>query len=970
MADYETNKKINQLDEAVVTDDSYFPIGDTDGKLKQAKRTELGLASESSLNNHTGNKDNPHEVTKEQVGLGNVDNTSDQNKPISDDTQEALDLKADLENGKVPTSQLPSYVDEVVEVATFTALPETGDSGKIYVTIDTNKTYRWGGTVYVEITGSITLGETAQTAYRGDRGKTAYDHSQETGNPHDTEIEDITDLEERLENAETQADYRSKISGSDSTPDYLIFKLKAGDGIELDVGEGIDDIPITDYVAGYDFTENLNDRIGINNGQFQHDIYNVGSNSAVIEEGLVMQGNISTGLNHRAGTDAIEFGRSTGDYRKIGQSFICPSDYELFSILWFRFASSIGTIGSTQVKISICSDNAGAPSTVLISKSGVPSTFTTIKDYFWTFTQTALTGGAKYWLTWESVTPSDANHFRLYYDASGTYGELKQFNGTSWVTVAGTLYFELMSQDAVELNNNISLSPLSFSVFWRMKTTNGLVQNLFSAGKEGSSGYISFRGNGDTFAQGSQGYNEIIFESRTNNEDNIYLSTGIIINDGVEHSYGLSSDSTGFYLYVDGRLADSGAPLSDTALQIFRYIGIMGRSPNASYGFPFEGTLRDVIFFNKPLTAPQFLTLSEGESLTYQTMIINSTEPQWNTEKSGYFKKNTDTLDSISAGATNKHLTATLKSNYDSAYSHISNKSNPHEVSKSQIGLSDVDNTSDADKPISEATQSALDDKLETESDPVFTSSDFGNKSVVTEIGSPASNDNIPTEKAVKDALTSVLIYKGTWNATTNIPIISDITGVSGWFYIVSVAGTQNLGSGSISFDIGDWVIHNGTKWEKTSNAGAISTDAPADGKTYGRKDSNWSEVTATQYGYISFIVGNGIDLIVNNTRGYAPQIPYAGTIVGWSITEVSEIPISSSIAVDIWKDTTGNYPPTVADSIAGTEKPLLSNQTNNKNDTIASWTKTIAVGDCIGFNIDSNTNAKKILVLIKILKS
>lgn len=86
--------------------------------------------------------------------------------------------KADLVDGKVPTSQLPAFVDDVLEYANLAAFPTAGESGKIYVAQDTNKTYRWSGSAYVEISSSIALGETAATAYRGDRGATAYTHSQ------------------------------------------------------------------------------------------------------------------------------------------------------------------------------------------------------------------------------------------------------------------------------------------------------------------------------------------------------------------------------------------------------------------------------------------------------------------------------------------------------------------------------------------------------------------------------------------------------------------------------------------------------------------------------------------------------------------------------------------------------------------------------------------------------------------------
>lgn len=153
-------------------------------------------------------------ITKENVGLGNVDNTSDANKPVSTAQKAALDLKEDKANlkalaykdslsnadvglgnvtndaqvkrsemgaangvatldsdGKVPSSQLPSYVDDVLEAETLSAFPTTGESGKIYVAKDTNKTYRWSGTTYVEISESLAIGETASTAYAGDKGK-------------------------------------------------------------------------------------------------------------------------------------------------------------------------------------------------------------------------------------------------------------------------------------------------------------------------------------------------------------------------------------------------------------------------------------------------------------------------------------------------------------------------------------------------------------------------------------------------------------------------------------------------------------------------------------------------------------------------------------------------------------------------------------------------------------------------------
>lgn len=88
-------------------------------------------------------------------------------------------------SGLVPSSQLPSYVDDVLEFENLASFPETGKDGVIYIAKDTNLTYRWSGSQYVEISPSLALGTTSSTAFRGDYGQIAYNHSQITdGNPH------------------------------------------------------------------------------------------------------------------------------------------------------------------------------------------------------------------------------------------------------------------------------------------------------------------------------------------------------------------------------------------------------------------------------------------------------------------------------------------------------------------------------------------------------------------------------------------------------------------------------------------------------------------------------------------------------------------------------------------------------------------------------------------------------------------
>lgn len=120
------------------------------------------------------------------------------------------------EAGKIPESQLPSYVDDVVEAASESALPAAGESGKIYVATDTNLTYRWSGTGYVEISPSIALGETASTAYAGDKGKTVTDalaaHKADTSNPHS-----VTKIQVGLSNVDNTSDANKPVSNAQAT---------------------------------------------------------------------------------------------------------------------------------------------------------------------------------------------------------------------------------------------------------------------------------------------------------------------------------------------------------------------------------------------------------------------------------------------------------------------------------------------------------------------------------------------------------------------------------------------------------------------------------------------------------------------------------------------------------------------------------------------------------------------------------
>jgi hypothetical protein len=123
-------------------------------------------------------------------------------------------------NGKIPSAQLPSFVDDVLEFESQSNFPTTGESGKIYIAIDTGKTYRWSGSVYTVISETIALGETSTTAYRGDYGKIAYTHSQSAHAPSDATKNDTdANLKNRANHTGTQlastiSDFANTVRGT------------------------------------------------------------------------------------------------------------------------------------------------------------------------------------------------------------------------------------------------------------------------------------------------------------------------------------------------------------------------------------------------------------------------------------------------------------------------------------------------------------------------------------------------------------------------------------------------------------------------------------------------------------------------------------------------------------------------------------------------------------------------------------
>lgn len=155
-ADSNINNRIDDLDDKIDKE-----IADREAEIDRIENKFDGV---------TGKLEDALQKEIEDRKAGDTTITNSLNAFISTKGQPGGLAELDS-TGKVPAAQLPSYVDDVLEFSTKAQFPQTGETGKIYVAKDTNLTYRWTGTQYLEISQSLALGETPSTAYPGDKGK-------------------------------------------------------------------------------------------------------------------------------------------------------------------------------------------------------------------------------------------------------------------------------------------------------------------------------------------------------------------------------------------------------------------------------------------------------------------------------------------------------------------------------------------------------------------------------------------------------------------------------------------------------------------------------------------------------------------------------------------------------------------------------------------------------------------------------
>jgi hypothetical protein len=154
------------------------------------------------------------------------------------------------------------------------------------------------------------------------------------------------------------------------------------------------------------------------------------------------------------------------------------------------------------------------------------------------------------------------------------------------------------------------------------------------------------------------------------------------------------------------------------------------------------------------------------------------------------------------------------------------------------------------------------------------------------------------------------------------------------------------------------------------SSAGAAATSATNSATSASAAAASASAAAASNaslpVAYLNVIIDGGGSAITTGIKGFY-QVPFACTVTGWDIVADQ----TGSIVIDIWKDSYANFPPTVADTVAGSEKPTLSSAVKNQDTSLTSWTDTSwTQGEWLGFNVDSAATVTRVTLTIRVTRS
>lgn len=158
------------------------------------------------------------------------------------------------------------------------------------------------------------------------------------------------------------------------------------------------------------------------------------------------------------------------------------------------------------------------------------------------------------------------------------------------------------------------------------------------------------------------------------------------------------------------------------------------------------------------------------------------------------------------------------------------------------------------------------------------------------------------------------------------------------------------------SLTLGSSLEFSGDTFQRAALTGAVTASAG-------------SNATASTFDIVWVINGNGSTISTGVVKGSDYHADFAFTIQGWTVLAGGSE--TGAIVIDAWKDSYSNFPPTVADTIAGSEKPTITATGAKGQDTsLSTWTTSVSAGDVIRLNVDSVTSLTAVTVILKCSKT
>lgn len=675
------------------TSDANKPVSTAQKKAIDDAKGEV----QGNLNTHTARTDNPHSVTKEQIDLGNVTNDSQVKRSEMGVPNGVAVLD---ENGLISSDSLPSSVNNVIEFDSKDSFPTTGESGKIYVAKDSNRTYRWSENQYTELSVSLALGETSTTAYAGDKGK---DVSDKLAKVRSTQLSHIKDTDTFSVTAE-------KVS--------LNYDCYVGDQYGAEATSHSVDIPVaSETQAGIVTAE---DKKAITNLDTTY------AKKADVDKSIK---DLSDSIN-AGGTSAV-ISLTENSSTAYAKSYVLKQgDRE------------VGTIN--------------IPKDMVVSSGSLQSV--TVEDTPY--------AGAKVGDKYIDLIIANSTNEHIYIPVSELVNAYIAGNG---LALDGSTFYakkDATSEDYLTISKDgIKISGIDRALEGKVNKEEGkslvltteitklenlpdkasLEKSISDAKKAGDNAQSSLDAHiGDT--------------QNPHNVNKSQVGLGNVTNDSQVKRSEMGTANGVATLDDQGLIPASQLPsYVDDVIDVY-----------ATYTKSDTGILTDIeVFSDSGKTEP-----ITGESGKIYIDVENNYQFRWTGTQ--YAPVGAPTVIGEVAGTA--YDGSKGKAIADKINEHVAKTDNPHNVTKAQIGLDNVDNTSDKLKPISDATQLALNEKVDKVAGKSLTSNDFTDtlKNKLDGIAANANNYSLPT--ASETELGGVMVDSAL-NSTSTNPVQNRVVG-------------------------------------------------------------------------------------------------------------------------------------------------------------------------------------------------